>query len=297
MLNRLEMLRIFVAAAEAGSFKDGAIRLGISPQAVTRAVQELERLQGELLFHRNTRHIRITAFGEALAQTARERLALIDAMFSPSEASKDKDYAGIVRITAPKALGRIGLLPPLSTMAIAHPGLRIDLSLSDTPADVVDERIDIGVRFGPVRDNRFVARKVNAHGFYVVAAPALIDRRGTPMHIHDLETLPTTVMNDLSTGRPWPWMFSQGRKYTPSAPTFASNDSEAELDAVLSGLAFGQIAGFMADEHIAAGRLVRVMQPLEPSPWDLYVYRPQRGPVAPRVRLVFDELVKSLAGA
>ena len=297
MLNRLEMLRIFVAAAEAGSFKDAAIRLGISPQAVTRGVQELERLQGELLFHRNTRQIRITAFGEALAQTARERLALIDAMFSPSEANKDEDYAGIVRITAPKALGRIGLLPPLSTLAIAHPGLRIDLSLSDTPADVVDERIDVGVRFGPVRDNRFIARKVNSHAFHVVAAPALIDRRGTPTQIHDLETLPTTVMNDLSTGRPWPWLFAQGRKYTPSAPTFASNDSEAELDAVLSGLAFGQIAGFLAEDHIAAGRLVRVMQHLEPSPWDLYVYRPQQGPVAPRVRLVFDGLVKSLADA
>ena len=294
MLNRLEMLRIFVAAADALSFKDAAIRLGISPQAVTRAIQELERLQSELLFHRNTRQIRITAFGEQLAATARERLALIDAMFIPSEANKEQDYAGIVRITAPKALGRIGLLPTLSKLAIAHPGLRIDLSLSDTPADVVDERIDIGVRFGPVRDNRFIARKVNTHAFHVVAAPSLIARKGIPTQIHDLEALPTTVMYDPLTGRPWPWFFTQGQKYTPSAPTFSSNDSEAELDAVLSGLAFGQIAGFLAAGHVTAGRLVRVLQHIEPNPWDLYVYRPQRGPVAPRVRLIFDELISSL---
>ena len=57
MLNRLEMLRIFCCAAELGSFKEAAIRLAISPQAVTRAVQELERLQGELLFHRNSRQL------------------------------------------------------------------------------------------------------------------------------------------------------------------------------------------------------------------------------------------------
>jgi len=294
VLNRLEMLRIFVAAAGAGSFKDAAIRLGISPQAVTRAVQELERLQGDVLFHRNTRQIRITAFGEQLAKTAQERLALIDAMFSPSAANKEEDYTGIVRITAPKALGRIGLLPILSRLAIEHSGLRIDLSLNDTPADVVDERIDIGVRFGPVRDNRFIARKVNTHAFYAVAAPSLIARKGIPTQIHDLEALPTTVMYDPLTGRPWPWFFAQGHKYTPSAPTFSSNDSEAELDAVLSGLAFGQIAGFLAEDHIAAGRLVRVLQHIEPNPWDLYVYRPQRGPVAPRVRLIFDELIRSL---
>ena len=60
MLNRLEMLRIFCTAAESSSFKEAANRLGISPQAVTRAVKELEQLQGELLFHRNTRHIQVT---------------------------------------------------------------------------------------------------------------------------------------------------------------------------------------------------------------------------------------------
>ena len=65
MLNRLEMLRIFVAAAEAQSFKGAASRLGISPQSVTRAVQDLERLHGEVLFHRNTRGIQITTYGEA----------------------------------------------------------------------------------------------------------------------------------------------------------------------------------------------------------------------------------------
>ena len=69
MLNRLEMLRIFCVAAEAISFKEAAIKLGISPQAVTRAVRELERLQGELLFHRNTRNVQITAYGELLLAT------------------------------------------------------------------------------------------------------------------------------------------------------------------------------------------------------------------------------------
>lgn len=290
MLNRLEMLRIFLAAADTGSFKDAAVRLGVSPQAVTRAVQELERIQGELLFHRNTRQVRITAFGEELAERTRDRVSQIDALFAPRDNQASEEFRGIVRLTAPKALGRLGVLPMLADLAIAHPGLRIDLSLSDTPADVVDERIDIGVRFGAIRDSRFIARKVATYAFHVVGTPALIARLGQPRHIQDLEALPTTVMNDAATGRPWPWWFSHGQ-YTPSQSTFSSNDSEAERDAVLAGLAFGQIAGFLADEHIAAGSLVPVLEKFAPDPWDLYVYRPQRGPVAPRVRLVFDRLV------
>ncbi|PLQ00451.1 LysR family transcriptional regulator [Cupriavidus pauculus] len=293
MLNRLEMLRIFLAAADTGSFKDAAVRLGISPQAVTRAVQELERIQADLLFHRNTRQVRITAFGEELAERARDRLSQIDALFVPRKGLPSEEFRGIVRLTAPKALGRLGILPLLADLAIAHPGLRIDLGLSDTPADVVDERIDIGVRFGAIRDSRFIARKVATYAFHVVGTPALIARVGEPTQIQDLEGLPTTVMNDVTTGRPWPWWFVQGQ-YTPSLPTFASNDSEAERDAVLGGLAFGQIAGFLADEHIAAGRLIPVLEKFAPHPWDLYVYRPQRGPVAPRVRLVFDQLVSVL---
>lgn len=295
MLNRLEMLRIFVAAAETGSFKQAAIQLGISPQAVTRAIQELERLQGEMLFHRNTRKIRITEFGEQLASRAGDSLRQVDTLFAPQGSRQSSEFEGVVHLTAPKALGRIGMLPVLADIAMQHPGLRIDLNLSDAPAHVIDERIDIGVRFGLLRDSRFVARKVAKYAFHVVGTPALIDRVGMPVQVRDLESLPTTIMHDVTTGRAWPWLFRGGQHFTPTRPAFTSNDSEAERDAVLSGLAFGQIAGFLADTHIAAGELVPVLQAFAPEPWDLCVYRPQRGPVPKRVRVVFDGLVKALA--
>lgn len=297
MLNRLEMLRILVAAAETGSFKHAAIRLGISPQAVTRAIQELERLQGEPLFHRNTRQIRITAFGEALATRARDSVLQVDDLFAPRERQDSERYAGLVRITTPKALGRFGVLPALTALAQHHPGLRIDLRLSDERADVVDERIDIGVRFGFLRDSRFVARKVASHAFHVVGAPSLVERLGRPTRLRDLEDLPTTVMHDVTTGRPWPWWFAGGESFTPARPVFSSNDSEAERDAILGGLGFGQLAGFLGDAHIASGELVPVLQDFAPEPWDLCVYRPQRAPVPPRVRLVFDRMVQALSGA
>ncbi|MCI1016328.1 LysR family transcriptional regulator [Herbaspirillum sp. BH-1] len=295
MLNRLEMLRIFCAAADAGSFKDAAIHLGISPQAVTRAIQELERLQGEMLFHRNTRQVRITSFGEQLAERARSSLQQLDGLFAPDPASPPDDMSGVVRLAAPSALGRSRLLPIVERLANAHPGLRFDLRLTDQRADVVGEKIDIGIRVGALRDNRFVVRRLGKTRFHVVATPRFLRRHGTPARLEDLPALPCTGILDRDTGRLWPWMFAGDRQMNADHARFVCDDSEAEYLLVRDGMAIGQIAGFLCDDDIAAGRLVPVLGEHEPEPWDTYLYRPQRGPVPPRLRLVFDTLVQELS--
>jgi DNA-binding transcriptional LysR family regulator len=296
MLNRLEMLRIFVAAAEARSFKEAAVRLRISPQAVTRAVQDLEAAQGELLFHRNTRGIQITTYGEHLAAQARDSVQRVDALFQPPAEADTAQMEGLVRLTAPVALGRLLMLPVLIALGHKHPLLRFDVLFSDTHADVVDSRIDIGVRFGSMRDSRYIARRVASPPFRTVGTPELIARHGRPKQIEDLHQLPTTSLRDHSTGRAWPWYFAGGQQISPVNPRFLSSDSEAEVDAIMAGLGFGQLPGYVADQHIAAGRLVPVLQKEQPESWDIYVYRPQRGPVPARIRLVFDQLVAGLGG-
>lgn len=291
MLNRLEMLRIFVAAAEAQSFKEAAARLGISPQAVTRAVQDLERLHGELLFHRNTRGVQITHYGGELATRAKTRVLQLDELFLERAEREPQAMEGAVRLTAPVTLGRMLLMPVLKRLAASHPLLRFDLHLSDAHADVVDDRIDIGVRYGQLHDNRFVARRAASPAFHVVGTPELIARHGKPTSVEQLHQLPTTQLSDVAAGRGWPWYFAGGVQIVPALPRFASNDGDAECEAILAGVGFGQLPAYLADPHIAAGRLVPVLQELMPDPWDIYVYRPQRGPVPARIRLVFDSCV------
>lgn len=296
MLNRLEMMRIFCTAAETGSFKEAAVRLGISPQAVTRAVQELERLQGETLFHRNTRQIRITAFGEALLERGRAAVGQLDALFERGAEPFDAEPAGLVRLTAPSALSRM-ILPALTRIAATYPRISFDLRLSDQLADVVHDKIDIGVRIGALRDNRFVARLAAKVRFHVVATPECVRRHGTPVTPGDLDRMPTSAMLDRNTGRPWPWVFAGGRQAFPAGARFLSDDAEAELAVVLADLAFGQVPSFLADPHIAAGALVAVMAELEPAPWNMTIYRPQRQPLPARLRIVFDELAAALGEA
>lgn len=295
MLNRLEMMRIFCVAAESASFKDAAVRLRVSPQAVTRAIKELEHTLGEPLFYRNTRHMRITDFGEQLALRAKNNIAEIDDLFRRHDSQPDNEVTGTVRITAPTVIGRRFLLKALSEINLQYPKITIDLRLSDTITDVIEQQIDIGVRVGFLRDSSFVARATAKIRFLTVATPALIAKVGVPTSIEAFSSLPTVALIDASTGRVWPWYFADAQQMTPSNRVFITDDAETEVSMVLQGLGFGQIADCLVTQEIASGRLVSVLTAFSPPPWDIYVYRPQRGPVPARIRIVYDKILEAVA--
>ncbi|HEY0294773.1 MAG TPA: LysR family transcriptional regulator [Bordetella sp.] len=296
MLNRLEILRIFSAAAGSPTFREAATRLGVSPQVVTRAIRELEAALGETLFHRSTRRVQITAFGQTFAAKVQSTLISVDELFDSSISTSD-EVSGTVRITAPAGFGRRYVLPILSALMIRHPGLRLDVRLSDTPSAVVDEQIDIGVRAGAIEDNRFVARVIGPLPMWVVGSPELIARVGEPRNLQDLQSTPTTTLIDRATGRPWPWIFRGEAKFQPRNPVFVTDDPETEIEVARAGVGFSQCAEYLARPYVEAGRLARILPRFEPAPWKLHVYRPQRGPVPKRIRIVFDELAAQLAHA
>jgi DNA-binding transcriptional LysR family regulator len=295
MLNRLEMMRIFCVAAESPSFKDAAVRLGVSPQAVTRAIKELEHTIGEPLFYRNTRHMRITDFGERLALRAKDSIADIDELFRRHDLQPDNEVAGTVRITAPTVIGRRFLLHTLTEISLQYPQITIDLRLSDTITDVIEQQIDIGVRVGFLRDSGFVARASAKIRFVTVGTPALIAKVGEPKNIEALSSLPTVTLIDQSSGRIWPWYFSDTQQISPSYRAFITDDAETEVSMVLQGVGFGQIADCLVHNEIAQGRLITVLSKFAPPPWDIYVYRPQRGPVPARIRIVYDKILEAVS--
>jgi DNA-binding transcriptional LysR family regulator len=295
VLNRLEMLRVFCIAAESGSFKEAATKLHTSPQTVTRAVKELEAVMGEMLFHRNTRRVQITAFGEDLLLKARASLEGFDQLFEDHSRHPEQDISGRVRITAPHAIGRRFLMPVLQPLLQQHSGLQVELRLEDELTDSVESRIDIGVRAGFIRDRRYIARAVARIPFYVVGSPTLVRKTGVPEDLQALEACPLSSLMDRKTGRPWPWLFADNAQLFARNPAFISDDPETELEAVLGGLAYGQLPSYLATPFIRSGQLMSVLENLAPPPWELFVYRPQAGPTPPRVRLVYDALVAGLS--
>lgn len=294
MHDRYRLLKIFAITAHSSSFRDAAFQLRTSPQTISRAIKELEGQLGELLFHRSTRQIQITQYGEQFLRESGSLMAEFELLFEHSKASDDELYTGRVGITAPHSVGRRHVLPFLESLIRAAPECLIDLRLEDEVTDTVGAQIDIGIRVGALQDNRFVAREAAKVPLMVVATSELVARVGEPLQIPDLMTRPVSGRIDRNSGRIWPWRFN-GLAHMPQSPRFVSDDPEAELQAVLNGWAFGQIAAFLVIPFIREGLLVPVLREFEPPPLSLFVYRPQRGPVPLRVRRVFDTLSESFA--
>lgn len=294
MQNQLEMLRIFKVVAESSNFKEAAVRLGVSPQSVTRAIKELEGLLGEPLFYRSTRNTTITEFGKQIAQKSEGVLAQMDALFQLNKNPNPQRIEGLVKITMPNSLGQQYLLPALTDFLKEHPSIQFDLRFSNLIDNVVADQMDIGVRVGFFSNNRNVARRVNEMKFHIVGSPELIAKTGMPKQVNDLCQMPYTGLIDLNTGRMWPWSFANASDGFSASPAFVTDDPEAELAAVLAGIGYGQLGDFLCEKYILSGELVPVLPEQAPTPWGVYVYRPQRGPVAERVRMVFDYLVKVL---
>ncbi|HEY0843008.1 LysR family transcriptional regulator [Methylotenera sp.] len=296
MQNQLEMLRIFQAVAESSNFKEASIRLGISPQSVTRAIKELEERLGEPLFYRSTRNTTITEFGKQMALKSEGVIEQVDALFQLHQhAQTPQAIAGSVKITMPNTFGRQYLLPALTDFTKDYPNIQLDLRFSDLIDNVVADQMDIGVRIGFFSNNRNVARRVNEIKFHIVGAPALLAKTGVPQQVSDLCAMPYTGLIDQNTGRMWSWSFADEPDCFPSTPAFITDDIEAELSAVLAGIGYGQLPDFICEKYLKTGQLVAVLEHQSPAPWGIYVYRPQRGPVAERVRVLFDYLAQTLS--
>ncbi len=291
MSDNIEKLKIFCTAAESDSFKQAAIKLKISPQAVTRAIKDLEQTFDEILFVRSTRNIQITQYGDRLYQKARPAITELNNLFY--EAS-DENIA--IRITAPSVICSHFILPLLPKLKELDSSLKFTFKLSDTHSNVIEERIDLGIRIGPtIKDDRFIARSIGKFSFVIVATPDLLGRWGKPQSVQDLNEKPTVALAESTKDNLWIWSFANDVKFTPDFPELVCDDSQSELDAVLNHIGIGRIPLCLAQPYLDSGELVEVLshESVEGT-WDVFIYRPQRGPVPRRVRLVYDYFASNL---
>ncbi|MBB6054696.1 LysR family transcriptional regulator [Tolumonas osonensis] len=290
MFNRLDYLKIFCTTIRHKTFKDAAIELNVSPQVITRCIKELEAELGEILFVRSTRSIKVSTFGLQFYEKAKATLNLIDEMFAPHVNDNLP-----VRITAPAVICRLFVMPLIEKISLANPEIHFDVRPSDAISDVVESQIDIGIRVGSqLTSNRFIGRSLAKIRHVIVATPALIAKHGIPETPDDLHRLPTTLLMDKNKNQPWPWFFTDHPSLIPANPAFTTDSGESEFAAVRAGLGFGQLAIFMAAPYIKNGELIPVLQSFEEKSGelDLFLYRPQSGPVPHRTRLVYDAFVE-----
>ncbi|MEM9292461.1 MAG: LysR family transcriptional regulator [Acidobacteriota bacterium] len=175
----LRQLQFFVSVVRRGSFAAAARDHGLDPSAVSRAVAALEESVGVRLLQRTTRRLSLTEAGEvffgrveALMEDLQlARSAVLDVAARPT---------GTLRVLAPVSFAQLNVVPLLPRFLAQHPDLRIRLILNDALLDLVEERVDVAIRLGPLEDSSLIARRLAPMVARVCASPEYLRRRGRP---------------------------------------------------------------------------------------------------------------------
>ena len=268
----LEAWAIFASVVEHRSFSGAADAIGVSKATVSKAVTRLETHLGQSLFHRTSRRLSLTENGKALAEHAARILA---EAIAAEEAAHDAATAptGLVRVAAPMSLGLIAVAPVIADFLVAHPGIEIDLHLSDARVDIVAEGFDIALRVATLPDSSLRARKLAEMRMHVVAAPTYLTARGRPTHPGQLGEHAVFAYTNVTT--PLRFVGPDGTEVSvrPHGP-LASNSGEAMLPALRAGVGIAMLPEFMVADDLAAGRLETILTDWIPHSGALHLMTP-----------------------
>ncbi len=284
----LKPVRVFLEVAALRSFAAAARRLHMTPASVTRIVARLESDFGQQLFVRTTRQVALTSAGALVA--ARYRPVVEDFDQATNEIARAilPDH-GRLAINAPMSLG-VRLLPNLiSRFRLAYPNIQLDVKLTDTLIDIVQEPCDLAIRISaPPTDKSTIWRKLCKVPRRAVAAPGLLDRIGRPATPDDLDPLHCL---SYATGKgPEIWTFAKGsqKRAVRAGTTIVSNNGDF-LDALArSGNGITVLPEFLVEEGIAQRHLEPVLPDWQVPPFWLMLYYPPYDVLPPLVATFTD---------
>jgi DNA-binding transcriptional LysR family regulator len=291
-MNEVRAITTFVRAATLGSLRRAAVDQGISPQAASHAVMQLEKELGVRLFHRTTRKLSLTEEGQRLFDSVKPALAIFSSALDEARRSKE-EVGGLLRVSAPRALGLPVLWPYFEQFQRLYPNVRLEVQFDDH----FTERADVGFRGGPPPSGGSIARALVPIQLIVCASPDYIERHGAPQTIDDLAQHRCTGYRRANTGKLAQWQFQIDDEivYRDMPPTICVNDTDVETQAVLSGLGIGQLGSFNATPHIRTGRLVALLTQHITEYGTVYIYYGHRTEQPLRVKTFIDFMVERMA--
>ena len=289
----LTKLKTFCLVAETLNFRETANRLNISPSVITRVIHELEAELGEPLFKRSTRNVRLTSFGEQFLPKAQQLIADSETLLNMGKAKHKEELAGVVRITVPAWRENDRIIRELLTALLPYPDIVIDWREDMGKLDMIEDRIDIGLRVGAKPDENFIVRQIAEVGDVLACSPKLLDKMGKPTDFDDFQRrFPFAQPINPTTGRAWNLPLNENVTLVPRNIAFYSVDNYSALQAILLGNCAGLVNDFMAKPLLTSGELVQLFPEINIDKWQLFLYRPYQTITPARVLKVFELLTE-----
>lgn len=288
-MDRIDAMRVFVAAVDEGSLAGAGRRLGRSPAAVSRAVAFLEEHTGTALLHRTTRTLRLSEAGERYAGACRRILTDLEEadLLVAGEAAAPR---GLLTVTAPVAAGEELLQPVLEAFMALHPDVTVRLQLLDRPVSLIDEGVDVALRIAHLPDSSLIAIPVGEVRRVVAAAPHYLGGHPPITQPADLAGHRIIAMTHFGLDS---WSFPPaGRSTVPFVvqftPCFTVNTVRAAVASACAGHGVTRVFSYHVADAVRGGALKIVLEDNEHAPLPVHLITPQGRLSVPKVRAFVD---------
>jgi DNA-binding transcriptional LysR family regulator len=286
-----DKLKVFHAAAEAGSFTHAGERLGLSQSAVSRQVSALEAELSVSLFHRHARGLILTEQGELLYRTAHEVFMKLEAARTKLTDSRERPN-GELRVSTTQGIGVHWLTPRLGEFLDLYPDIQITLITTDEELDLAMREADVAIRLRQPTQPDLIQRKLFSVRFHAYASPDYLKRAGTPRTHEDLDshrivllggnTVPAYLQNRR-------WLTEVGREgKDPRVAALSVNNVLGLLRACQRGLGVAMLPDYLVEEN---GGLVQLFGEEDALAIDAYFVYPEELKSVARIQVFRDFLV------
>lgn len=276
----------FLAIARCGSFRGAAAELGVTPGAVSQALQVLERRLGLPLFHRTTRRIALTEAGERLIAQLRPAAEMITGTLDDLTLLRARPSGRLRLLVHRMAIPQV-IEPVLPTFRRAYPDISVEIVVDDAQVELVEGGYDAGIRIGEYIDRDMVAVRVSPpFSWVVLGAPAYFTGRGRPLQPEDIATHDCIRYRLPGTSEVYRWEFERnGQSLTVDPPgSVVVNDSELLRSLAIRGMGLIYTASLKVGADIASGALEPVLEQFMPPRDSLFICFPQSSRSQPKLR-------------
>jgi DNA-binding transcriptional LysR family regulator len=298
MADELTGLMTLLAVADKRSFTAAAAVLRVTPSAVSQTLRALEQRVGVRLVQRTTRSVGLTEAGERFVARLRPALEGVRSAFEALAELRDQP-AGTLRLNVPRLAYQRMLEPHLGAFLAEYPGIHLDLVIEDAYANIIESGCDAGIRIGEMVERDMVAMRIGPdESPAVVGSPGYFAARPRPRRPRDLQEHSCINFRRVRRGDVYRWEFTEHGKDIEVAVDgrFTANDGEALIAAALAGVGLAYVFESSVREHLAAGRLIRVLEAFCPPFPGLFLYYPSRVGLAPKLQALIEFLKRRVPG-
>nr|WP_032829029.1 LysR family transcriptional regulator [Pseudomonas sp. GM60] len=295
-MDKLNAMAIFVRVVERGSFSAVAREMQTSQPTISKVLKALETGLGGKLIARSTRQLSLTDEGQRYYNECRQILAAVDAAEHSFQSGRER-IAGHLRIGSSVSFGRLQIAPRLGQFLERHPGIEIDLQLSDQNQDLVSEGLDVTFRIGELNDSGLIARHIGTTHRVTVATPAYLKKHGQPHTPAELGGHNCLQFNLLNSQNLWVFEKNNQRHEVRIKGNAQSNNSEAIREMVLGGLGIALSPVWLFSEDLKAGRVTAILQDYTAQSLPMHAVSPANRRQSARVKAFVDYMSQALEAA